>query len=482
MYQGRIFDTKVQYLKYRVLREVVRLASRGLKELSEGISLIPESIVPGKRPTMRCCVFKERAILAERVQRAVGGHRQNKNIIEVIDIACDDCPVGGYTVTESCRGCIARRCKEACRRQAISFDNRQRAQIDNDLCVNCGLCAKVCPYSAIVDMKRPCMQSCKVNAISMNEDYLAVIDEEKCVRCGACVYRCPFGAIVDKSSVLDVLYLLKESRGNEAYRVYAMVAPSVSSQFVYAKLGQVISGLKKCGFYEVAEVALGADMVAFSESKELAEKGFLLSSCCPAFVRFVHNEFPGMVEHLSHSLSPMAEMAKRIKQRDPKCRIVFIGPCTAKKMEVKYDSVSPYVDSAITFEELQAMFDGLEIDLQELPETALNDASYYGRIFARSGGLTDAMRQGLKEHGLDGSFKLNPIVCSGLEECRKALLLASHGKLQNNFVEGMACEGGCISGAGCLTHGDKDARQVDKYGSESTASSISAAVDAYFAK
>ncbi len=279
----RKFDTKVQHLKYKVLREVAREAWKGT--LLDNVLNIPKTIAPGKTPTMRCCVYKERAILAERVKLAMGGDKTNPNVIEVIDIACDECPASGYEVTASCRGCLAHRCEDVCKRGAISFDNNHVAHIDKSKCVQCGQCAKVCPYSAIIDRKRPCQIACKVKAISINEDNTAKIDDEKCIQCGACVYQCPFGAMMDKSFILDAIDLLKNSDGNKNYKVYAMVAPSVSSQFSYAKLGQVITGLKELGFYTVVEVALGADMVAQAESKELTEKGFLTSSCCPAFVQ-----------------------------------------------------------------------------------------------------------------------------------------------------------------------------------------------------
>ena len=259
----RKFDTKVQHLKYKVLREVARQA--WADTLLENLLDIPKIIVPGNTPTMRCCVYKERAILGERVKLAMGGDKTNPNVIEVIEIACDECPVGGYEVTNACRGCLAHRCEDVCKRGAISFDENHVAHIDKTKCVECGACAKVCPYTAIVGRKRPCQNACKVKAISMNENKAAAIDNNKCISCGACVYQCPFGAIMDKSYILDAIELLKNRDGKN--KVYAIVAPTISSQFTYAKLGQVITGMKKLGFHTVVEAALGADMVAQAESK-----------------------------------------------------------------------------------------------------------------------------------------------------------------------------------------------------------------------
>ena len=468
----RKFDTKVQYLKYKVLREVAREAGKGT--LLENVLDIPKTIIPGKMPTMRCCVYKERAVLAERVKIAMGGDKENPNVIEVIDIACDECPASGYEVTASCRGCLAHRCEDVCKRGAITFDNNHVAHIDKTKCVQCGACAKVCPYSAIIDRKRPCQIACKVKAISIKEDNTAEINDEKCIQCGACVYQCPFGAIMDKSYILDAIELIKNSNQNQDYKVYAIVAPSVSSQFSYAKLGQVITGLKELGFYTVIEVALGADMVAQAESKELAEKGFLTSSCCPAFVAYVKSAFPALLEHVSHNLSPMATLAKYIKQTDKTAKVVFIGPCTAKKAEAQLDEVKPFVDVVLTFEELQALYDSRDIDITTLEEGILDNASYFGRIFARSGGLSDAVAQGLKEQNID--FDLKAVPCDGIEECKKALLLKSKNILDGNFIEGMACIGGCIGGAGCLTHGPKDKAEVDKYGREAFEKTIGDAV------
>ena len=274
------FDTKVQHLKYKVLREVAREA--WADRLPESAVDIPMTIVPGKVPTMRCCVYKERAILAERVKIAMGGDKSNPNVIEVIEIACDECPVGGYEVTNACRGCLAHRCEDVCRFGAISFDQNHVAHIDKSKCKECGACSKVCPFTAIVGRKRPCQNACKVKAISMNEEKAATIDGSKCIACGACVYQCPFGAITDKSFILNVIDILKKSEGNQKYKTYAVVAPSISSQFTYAKLGQVITGLKELGFHTVIEAALAADMVAQAESRDLAEKA---SSPVPAAPR-----------------------------------------------------------------------------------------------------------------------------------------------------------------------------------------------------
>ncbi|MGI6581181.1 MAG: 4Fe-4S dicluster domain-containing protein [Erysipelotrichaceae bacterium] len=457
----RKFDTKVQYIKYRVLKEVASLAWQD--KLLENILNIPSTIVPGKIPTMRCCVYKERAILAQRVKIAMGGDKNNSNTIEIIDIACDECPDAGYVVTETCRGCLAHRCEDVCKVGAITFDANHVAHIDKSKCVECGMCAKVCPYFAIINRVRPCQAACKVKAIYFNEENAAKIDENKCIQCGACVYQCPFGAIDDKSFILDVIEFIKNKK--EDSKVIAMIAPSIASQFSNVKLTQVVTGLNKLGFDMVIETALGADMVAESESKELIEKGFLLSSCCPGFVSYVKINFPELEHHLSHNLSPMAHLGKKLKEKNPKDKIVFIGPCTAKKQEALKNEVKDYIDSVITFEELQALFDSKNIDITNLEETKLNDASYYGRVFARSGGLTEAIAQGIKEHNSDFEFK--PVICDGIDACKIALLKKKNNILDGNFIEGMVCEGGCIGGAGCLTHTVRNKVAIDKYGKDS---------------
>lgn len=471
----RKFDTKVQYLKYKILREVAREA--WADNLYEKAIDIPKTIVPGKTSTMRCCVYKERAILAENVKLAMGGNKDAENVIEVIDIACDDCPMGGYDVTPNCRGCVFHRCEDVCKKGAINFDHSHIAHIDKSKCVECGACAKACPYSAIHNFKRPCESSCKVKCITRNpETNSAKIDQSKCVSCGACVYHCPFGAIVDKSFLLDVIALLKKSEENRKYKTYALVAPSIVSQFIYAKPGQFISGIKKLGFSSVVETALGADIVAKNEAKELSEKGFLLSSCCPAFVEYVELNFPSLAPSISKNPSPMTAIARELKADDPNCKIVFIGPCTAKKAEAKKVGVKEYIDSVITFEELQALFDSKDIDINELPEDALDNASSFGRKFARSGGVAAAVAQGLKEQGLN--FDFNPVSCDGIEACRMALLKKSKNALDANFIEGMACLGGCVGGAGCLTHSDRNAVEVDKHGLEAGDKTITEAVEA----
>ena len=467
------FDTKVQYLKYRVLCEVARLA--WTDELLENVLDIPKTIVPGKTPTMRCCVYKERAILSERVKIAMGGDKENPNVIQVIDIACDECPAAGYEVTSNCRGCLAHRCKSTCPKGAIWFDDKREAHIDKSKCVDCGQCAKVCPYSAIVNRQRPCQLACKVKAITVTGDSAAEIDESKCIQCGACVYMCPFGAIMDKTYILDVIDMIKRSEENKKYKVYALVAPAISCQFSGVKLGQVVSAIKQLGFHTVVEAALGADMVALDETRELAEKGFLTSSCCPGFVKYVNSQFPALAQYVSHNPSPMAALAKYIKDTTPGAKVVFIGPCTAKKAEAQLESVKPYVDAVMTFEELQALIDSKEIDMPSLEEDVLDNASYYGRIFARSGGLTDAVGQAVKELGLD--FSVKAAVCNGIEECRVALLKKSKNVLPENFIEGMACVGGCIGGAGCITHEARDKADVDKYGRLAMEKTIGSAVE-----
>jgi len=474
-----LFDTDVQELKNSVLREVASLAFDD-RLTPENTLAIAEKLIPEGKPLMRCCIYKERAIINQRVKLALGGNPEDKNVVEVLPIACDECPVEGIMVTQACRGCIAHRCMNACPKDAIRIVNRH-AVIDREKCVECGRCAEACSYNAIIKQVRPCIRACKPKAISIDkETRKANISEEKCVSCGQCVYHCPFGAISDKSYITKAAKILRESDDNRNYKVYAVIAPSVAGQYADVDVKKVMGGILELGFYYLVEAAWGADFVADLESRELVEKGFLTSSCCPAFVSFVKKNFPKLEPNISHNLSPMAHMAMLIKQKDPTAKIIFIGPCIAKKAEAMYTEASKYVDCVITFEEMQAMFDAKGIDLKKSLSITLDRASYFGRVFARCGGLSTAVEQALKEHGItEEDFVLKAISCSGLAECNAALLKASRGKLEENFIEGMACESGCIGGPACLSHGARNRVQFTKYENEETERTIAGSISVF---
>jgi len=476
------FDNNVQQLKYEVLSEVAKLAFANALT-PEKLMDVAGIVVPEGNARMRCCIYKERAIVNERVKIALGGNEKKPNVVEVLEIACDECPVDGIQVTPACRGCIAHRCVNACPKQAIEVVDRQ-AVIDKSKCVECGRCISACSYSAITKHTRPCVNACKANALAINKETKKVyIKEDKCISCGACVYRCPFGAIVDKSYITQAIRILLESRNNAVFKVYAVVAPSFASQYATIPditTEKVVTAIKKLGFYSVVEAALGADLVAYSEADELVEKGFLTSSCCPAFVKYIQQNFPALEGHISHNLSPMAQLAKEIKKRDPYGKVIFIGPCIAKKAERQMEGVKEFVDCVLTFEELQALFNAKGIDLRSLEETPLNNASFFGRIFARSGGLAEAVAQALREKGISQEqFDCNPVACNGIMECKTALLKANKRLLAENFIEGMICEGGCIGGPACLTHSSKDRAFVDSYGKKAIEKTISDAISIF---
>lgn len=471
----RAYETRVQELKDGVLREVARLAWED--RLQTGILDIPEKIIPGHEATMRCCVYKERAIIGSRVKLALGGDKANPNVVEVMPVACDECPVSEITVGPACRGCIATRCVHTCPRDAITIVDH-KAVIDHGKCIACGKCIAACPYGAIDKNIRPCEKGCKGDAITMGPDKKAKIDENKCISCGNCAYQCPFGAIMDKSYIVDVIQML---RGAEkwGYQVYAAVAPSIAGQFAPATLGQVVAGLKLLGFHDVVEVALGADMVARQEGEELLEKKTLASSCCPAFVDFVAHKYPEQLHLVSETPSPMILTARHIKKNDPKAKVVFIGPCIAKKHEFQLGKTMGAVDCVLTFEEAWPLLESRDIDITKLEAAPMDQASAYGRAFARSGGVAGAVAQALQEQGVtDKEFKLSALPCSGIAECNVAMLKLSKAVNDFNFIEGMACDGGCVQGAGCLIRSPKNKLEVEKHMKEAGGRTIADAVDA----
>lgn len=469
----RIFDTSVQKLKYLVLKALIK---NEYEHCYDNVYIdIPKEISPGPKAEMRCCIYKERAIVQERIKLALGGNKNNPNVAEVIDIACDECPIGGVFVTPSCRGCIVHRCKEACPKDAIQIIDR-KAVIDKSKCIECGKCTQACPYSAIIAQKRPCVTSCKVKAINVDENKKARIDNDKCISCGACVYQCPFGAIVDKSMIMESIDILKKSENNRKYNVYAVIAPSIVSQFKYAKIEQVVTGIRKLGFHQVVEAALGADITLYHEAREWKEKGVLTTSCCPSFVLFVEKNFPELKKYVSSSVSPMVETAMLIKRTDPTGKVIFIGPCASKKLEYKQEKTKGAIDSVLSFEELQAFLDARDIEVGALEETALDNASFYGRIFAKSGGIAQGVADVAAGMGVEG---IKPVAMNGIDECRANLLKLKMGRAAENFFEGMACDGGCLNGALCLNHGPKNVVDVDKYGASAKEKTIENSVKLY---
>ena len=476
--EQKLFDTNVQWIKYQVLMEVIRRAYEGGLE---NAYTIPRTIAPGPKADTRCCIHKERAVLMDRVQMAMGGDKENPNVVEVLYEACDECPAGGMIVTDVCRGCLMHSCKEVCPKDAITIVDH-RCFIDKTKCIECGKCASVCPYSAIIAQKRPCIKSCKVKAISINDEDKAVIDNNKCIACGACIVSCPFGAISDKSLVLDIIKMLKESENNKRYRCYAVIAPAIVSQCRFGRIEQVVTAIKKLGFHQVVEAALGADITLYNEANEFKEKAetsenpVMTTSCCPAFVRFVETNFPELKDAISSSVSPMVMTAKLIKHSDPTAKVVFIGPCAAKKMEYTLEKTGGMIDSVMSFEELQAFVDARGIDTTQCEDTILDNASFYGRIFAKSGGLALGVADVAKSLGVEG---VKPCVMNGIDQCRQHLTLLRAKKETANFFEGMACDGGCVGGPLSITRSPRNVFDVDKYGNSAKEKNIDGSVKLY---
>lgn len=478
--EQKLFDTNVQWIKYKVLKEVIRRAYEG--GLDEAYLEIPKLISPGPKSELNCCIYKERAIVQERIHMAMGGDKENPNPVQVMETACDECPAAGMLVTEACRGCMMHSCKEVCPKEAISIVNH-RCHIDKEKCIECGKCAAACPYSAIIAQKRPCIKSCKPKALSIRkEDDKAVIDNQKCISCGACVVSCPFGAITDRSLVLDIIDMLKQSEDNTKYRVYAVIAPAIVGQCRFGRIEQVVTAIKRLGFHQVVEAALGADITLYTEAREFQHKSsetdnpVMTTSCCPAFVRFIETNFPEFKDAVSTSPSPMITTARLIKHTDHSAKVVFIGPCAAKKFEYTLEKTGGMIDSVMSFEELQAFLDARGIDTTQCEDTHLDNASFYGRIFAKSGGIAQGVAHVAEKLGVES---VRPVVMNGIDQCRQHLALLRAKKETANFFEGMACDGGCVGGPLSITRSPKNVFDVDQYGNSAAEKDIDGSVNLY---
>ena len=482
--------TPVTDIRRKVFTEVARMAYEvdEMADLDYLMRDLPYEIIPGEERSLRSSIFLERAIVSERIRLAMGlslrpldesvpaseGLQESviadkyyePPLINVIKFACNRCPEKVVKVTEMCQGCLAHPCQEVCPKKAISFRNG-KSHIDQSLCVKCGRCVSACPYNAILKVERPCAKACGMDAIHSDQYGRAEIDYNKCVSCGMCLVNCPFGAIVDKGQLFQLIKSIK--RGD---KVIAIVAPAFVNQFPGLTPSKLRTAMKQLGFAGVAEVAVGADLCTIDEAKDFMEEvpskhPFMGTSCCPAWSVMAKKLFPQYADCISMTMTPMVLTARLIKRNEPDVRICFVGPCAAKKLEASRRSVRSEVDFVVTFEEIMGMFEAKEVDFTNLPDDpaeAFNDASADGRGFAVSGGVAQAVVNAI--HKMDPDREVKVVSAQGLADCRKMMMMAKAGKYNGYLLEGMACPGGCIAGAGTLADPSKSAAMLTKYKAE----------------
>ena len=472
-------------IRKKVFVEVARMAYAG--NGYEAANELPYKIVPGDRPLHRESVFLERAIAGERVRLAMGLSLRPSDgrhlvtegmdaaavaeqyyeppLVNIIPYACHACPTNQYKVTKYCQNCLARSCEKVCPKGAIHFENG-RSHIDQSKCIKCGKCANACSYNAIIHLERPCAKSCGMDAIGSDQYGRAVINQDKCVACGQCLVNCPFGAIADKGQIYQVIRSILQGD-----KVIAIVAPAFIGQFSgQVSPGKLVTAMEKLGFDRTVEVAIGADMCTIEEARDFlhkvpAEQDYMATSCCPAWHSMIEKLYPSEFGKISMTLTPMVFTARLMKKRYPGCKVVFVGPCAAKKLEAIRETIRSDVDFVLTFEELAGMFEAKEIDWATIEEApVLNEGSGAGRYFAVAGGVAKAVTD-LAEKENPG-LKIQTARAEGLRECRKLMTLAKAGKYNGYLLEGMACPGGCIAGPGTNLPVEKAAKFVEKYSKE----------------
>lgn len=469
--------TEVTKFRRAVLTGLAKFTWQGT--LPEHVYDILYSVVTEDTQRVRCCVHKERAVLKNRINMALGlnvglniveaskralTEPANKElpIIDVLPEACDQCPIDKFLVTDACRHCVAHKCMNKCPKKAITI-HQNRAYINKTNCIECGMCKKVCPFGAIIEISRPCERSCALNAIHAGADRKAKIDTSKCVQCGSCRSACPFGAIDERSNIVQIIQAIKSGQ-----KVHALLAPSFIGQMGFKVTpAQIVAALKKMGFTAVEEVAVGADMTAIHEAEEFIEKvparqKYMTNSCCPAFVSLVKKHLPEETSKISTTVSPMVACGRYVKSEYPDAVTVFIGPCIAKKGEARH--YSDAIDYVLTFEELACMLEGAEIDPAAIvSEVHTSKASGFGISFPLLKGVQGALNHTLEE---SDETQVQAHYASGLEACLEDMKKLAAGKLPCQYFEGMACSNGCIDGPGTMAEPGLVSVLLKKYAGE----------------
>lgn len=480
----RGIDTEVRRTRRRIFKEVAELAYTS-ENLIDDMEALPYKIVNGDDSEYWESVYRDRAVIRERIRLAMGMSLRPENmpvhltqgveesnisekyyeppLMQVIPSACNACPENEYRVTGQCMGCVAHPCREVCPRDAISMVNG-KSYIDQSKCIKCGKCKSVCPYDAISHQVRPCATACGVGAIGSDEKGRAVINDELCVSCGQCMVSCPFGAIADKSQIFQLIRAMQSGK-----KIVAQVAPAFAGQFGPDVSADMLkTALKKLGFFDVYETALGADLGCIAEAKQYVkevvngDQPFSLTSCCPSWSMLAKKFFPETIDKISNELTPMVATARIIKQKYPEAAVVFIGPCASKKLEASRRSVRSDVDFVITFEELAGMFEAKGICPEKIEAAdEMHDATAAGRGYGVAGGVASAIEACIREYSPGVEVHIEH--AEGLADCKKMLLLAKAGKKDGCLIEGMACPGGCIAGAGTNIVLSQAVKEVNKF-------------------
>lgn len=295
-------------------------------------------------------------------------------------------------------------------------------------------CQGVCPLDAIV--KKP----------FSNEKY---IDKNLCINCGRCVEVCDGGNYLETSQFLPLANLLRSGQ-----KVFAIVAPAIAGQFGKdVTLDMMRESFIKMGFEDMIEVALAADALSYKEAIEFdhhveKKEDFMISSCCcPVWVAMLKKVYKNLIPEVSPSVSPMIAMGRIIKRLNEEAKVVFIGPCMAKKAEAKEEDIKDAVDYVLTFHEVQLIFDALKIEPDKLKGVpAIDYASRGGRLYARTGGVSQAVWDIVDQLYPEKRKLYSSVQADGVKNCRQILKDLEEGKVRATFIEGMACEGGCVGG------------------------------------
>ncbi|UWG96657.1 iron hydrogenase [Dehalobacter sp. DCM] len=317
-----------------------------------------------------------------------------------------------------------------------------------------------------------CEAACLFNAIVRDMEGNVMIQDRNCTHCGRCIETCSLHRLVDKKEFIPLVDLLK----SKEVPVFAIVAPAIIGQFGEdVTMGQLRIALKHLGFYGMVEVALFADILSLKESLEFdihvkTDKDFVLTSCCcPVWINMVKKVYNTLVPHISPSVSPMVACGRGIKRLHPEAKVVFIGPCIAKKAEAKEKDIRDAVDAVLTFEELHQIFDATGIVPSAMEDVPSEHSSLGGRIYARTGGVSKSIADTLNRLRPEKSVKIKAIQANGVKECKALLNTILENEITANFYEGMGCVGGCVGGPKAVLSTEEGTKRVNNYGKEAHA-------------